>query len=407
MPKGKPRFRGAFKLGLIIGTCGLFAGGCSQMPVNGPMAQEVVDPDSARDNTYVVIDLTPSIVRKLQNQQPRTLSRAFGDIAPAAPQRIGIGDTVSVSIWEAGSGGLFFNQAAAAPGQAAAGSSAGGAGAPAAGARYVTLPNQMVDLDGQITVPYAGRTVVNGMDPAQAQARIEAALNSKALQPQVLLSVVQTQSNVVTVSGDVGQPGRIPLFLQGSRILDVIAQAGGSKWAAYDTTVQLTRNGVSRRVPLGEILANPAENIFLQGGDMVHLLRQPQTVAVLGSTSTNALVPFDTEHLTLAEALAKSGGLNDNQADAKGVFVFRFEPADVVRDLIPQTGQAKLPELTPVVFRANLGQGGTLFLTQAFAMNDKDVVYVADAQSVQLIKLIGLLRNTAVIFQARGAFVTN
>ena len=58
-----------------------------------------------------------------------------------SPKRItlGIGDVVSLTIFEAEAGGLFLpSEAGARPGN------------------FVTLPDQMVDSDGNITVPYAG-----------------------------------------------------------------------------------------------------------------------------------------------------------------------------------------------------------------------------------------------------------
>ncbi len=386
------------------------ASACSLMPVSGPMGSAVVDPDSAKANTYVVVDLTPSILQKLQGMAPKSLASSFGDLQEVPSLTLGIGDAVSVSIWEAGSGGLFFNSSVIAPAPAQSGTgvptSVSAAPSSATGARFVTLPTQVVDHLGNITVPYAGQIRIAGLSPVEAQQRIEHALGKNALQPQVMVSLVQNQSNLVTVSGDVAQPGRLPLYLQGNRLLDVIAQAGGSKWPAYDTTVQLVREGVSRRVRLGEVVANPADNIQMQSGDLLHLIRDPQTVAVLGATTNNnalgpspgnALVSFDTEHLTLAEALAKAGGLRDSQADAKAVFVFRFEPVEVVRALVPGTSGMELPAVTPVVYHANLQQPSALFLSQSFPMHDKDLIYVADTESVQLSKLIQIADNTAVI----------
>jgi polysaccharide export outer membrane protein len=400
-------------LRLTLGVAVMLGAGCSQMPTTGPSSREVVDSDNAQANVYVVVDLTPSVVDKLSKMSPAALTDSFGSVPSAPPQALGVGDTVSVTIWESASGGLFFNQQAGSsstpplmplPIPAPSG---GGVLAPSGGARFVTLPTQMVDLKGEITVPYAGQVAVSGLTPAQAQQKIERGLTHKALQPQVMLSVLQSQSNVVTASGDVNQPQRLPLFLEGSRILDVIAQAGGSKWPAYDSAVQLTRNGISRRVPMRELLANPADNIVLQGGDMVYVYRQPQTVAVLGAITTNALVPFDTERMTLAEALAKAGGLNDNIANQRGLFVFRFQSSDQVRQLVPEAGKMTLPDRVPVAFHVNLEQGGTLFLTESFEMNDKDLVYVADADAAQLAKLASLVRNTAQIFQSRGVFIGN
>ena len=159
-----------------------------------------------------------------------------------------------------------------------------------------------------------------------------------------------------------------------------------------------------------------ARVLAVEAGDLLHVIRDPQTVAVLGATTnnnalgpspSNALVPFDTEHLTLAEALAKAGGLRDTQADAKSVFVFRFEPAAVVRTLVPETAGATLPDMTPVVYHANLKQPSELFLSQSFAMHDKDLIYVADTDSVQLNKLFQVVQNAALILSPAYFFTAH
>ena len=46
----------------------------------------------------------------------------------------------------------------------------------------------------------------------------------------------------------------------------------------------------------------------------------------LGSTGRNEEINFEAQGITLAQALARAGGLNDARSDARGVFIFRFEP---------------------------------------------------------------------------------
>jgi polysaccharide export outer membrane protein len=67
------------------------------------------------------------------------------------------------------------------------------------------------------------------------------------------------------------------------------------------------------------LLADPAENIYALPGDVLTLVEMPQTFAVLGATGQNAQVNFSAERITLAEALAKAGGLLDLPADPAGV----------------------------------------------------------------------------------------
>jgi protein involved in polysaccharide export with SLBB domain len=78
------------------------------------------------------------------------------------PPRItlGIGDVVSVTIFEAEPGGLFApSEPGTRPGN------------------FVTLPSQVVDTNGNITVPYAGTIRARGRTPAEVQEAINEALS--------------------------------------------------------------------------------------------------------------------------------------------------------------------------------------------------------------------------------------
>ena len=73
-------------------------------------------------------------------------------------------------------------------------------------------------------------------------------------------------------------------------------------------------------------LAEPQENVFLRGGDVLTLVREPQTFTTFGAIGQNTVVPFGRITLSLEEAVAKAGGLIDSKSDPNGVFLLRFEP---------------------------------------------------------------------------------
>jgi hypothetical protein len=52
--------------------------------------------------------------------------------------------------------------------------------------------------------------------------------------------------------------------------------------------------------------------------------------------------------IAIAQALAKAGGLLDNRSDPRGVFVFRYEPESVARQLRPDSPLVPRGRLTPV-----------------------------------------------------------
>jgi polysaccharide export outer membrane protein len=202
--------------------------------------------------------------------------------------------------------------------------------------------------------------------------------------------------NQVTVIGDVKTPGRVTLNVSGTRALDAIALAGGNTAPAFDTILQLTRKGQTTRVRLSWIIAHPNEDIFVQPNDVLYVLRDPRMVTILGALKTNSRLQFDTEHLTLAEALGQGGGMVDDQSEPAGVFVFRVEPTSLVTALTNTPAPAASSETMPIVFRVDLRQPQNFFMAQSFQLQDKDIVYVANAESVQLDKVLKIMAHAAV-----------
>src|SRR6185503_11095454 len=142
-------------------------------------------------------------------------------------------------------------------------------------------------------------------------------------------TVMTSTSTFVTVAGDVGHTGQLPLNLGGFRLLDAIATSGGSKDADYNTFVRLTRGGSSATVSLARVVRDPRQNIYFRPNDLVYVYSDPQVYTSFGATLRNTTIPFTSDRLNLAEAVGAAGGLNDLRADARGVFVFRYEDPDV------------------------------------------------------------------------------
>ncbi|WP_232632060.1 polysaccharide biosynthesis/export family protein, partial [Methylobacterium sp. Leaf118] len=271
----------------------------------------------------------------------------FGDNRPAAEPLIGVGDAVAVQIWEAGSGGLFSGPLVA--------------DRFSAGSKSALIPEQIVGPDGAITVPYAGRIKVAGRRTQDVQGLIETELAGKAIQPQVLVSVTRPVSQSVTVTGEATAGSRVPLSGRGDRLLDVIALAGGVRTAVAETFVRLSRGGRTVTVPMSTVVANPRENIFVRANDTLTLVRDPQTFLAVGALGNTTEIPFGAEGLTMAQALARASGLRDSQANPEGLYLFRYEPAGVVRRLRPTSPLLSAP-MVPVVYRVNMRDPQSLFL---------------------------------------------
>jgi polysaccharide export outer membrane protein len=120
-------------------------------------------------------------------------------------------------------------------------------------------------------------------------------------------------------------------------------------------------------------------------------VRRPQTFSVFGATGKNTAVTFNSEKLSLAEALAKAGGLLDERADPSAVFLFRYEPVSVVRALGQPIATGAPPGMSPVAYRLDLSDANSYLLARRFPVHDKDIVFVADAQSREVFKFFEAL----------------
>jgi polysaccharide export outer membrane protein len=363
----------------LLAAAGLLMSGaaCTFLPAAGPTsAQITAAATSANETGFTIVDVTPAVLAELGKIKPPTFIGRFPIGGISAPRVIGIGDALSISIWEAGDGGLFS------PG--AAGSIVVG------GSRQTQLPPTLVDRTGEITVPYAGRIRVAGRTPREVEQAIVEKLGDRAIQPQAVVNIHTNTANTVNVLGDIGG-GQIPLTQRDDRLLDVIAMAGGAKSPAYDTLVRLTRGNVTGTVSLQRVISDPRENISIKPGDTIVLLRSPQTFTSFGASNSVAQVPFEAETISLAEAMARVGGPNDQRADAAAVFLFRFEEPTIAQAL--SQGAAAGVGRVPLVYRIDLRSAEGYFYAQTFPVRDKDTIYVANAAAYDLSKFFTFIRS--------------
>jgi len=146
-------------------------------------------------------------------------------------------------------------------------------------------------------------------------------------------------------------------------------------------------------LPLETIIRDPKQNIVLNPGDVVTSIFQPNSFTVLGATGKNEEMNFEAQGISLAQALARTGGLDDNRADARGVFIFRFE-SPTAMDLAGKTVKMTPEGKIPVIYRLNLKDPATFFVAQSFPIQNKDVMYVSNAPAAELQKFLNIIVST-------------
>jgi polysaccharide biosynthesis/export protein len=206
------------------------------------------------------------------------------------------------------------------------------------------------------------------------------------------VSVAAFRSQRVYVAGSVRQPGAYPVTNVPMRLLDAVNAAGGLDEVADWRHVLLTRDGKEYSLSLRAVYerGDGRYNVLLKGGDVIHVGRgEDNKVFVLGEIEKPSSLNMGRNGMTLAEALAESGGINELQADASGIFVMRraVEAEGRYIDL----------------YQLDMKDATALVLADEFRLSPRDIIYVTAAPIARWNRVISQLMPTVqgVYFGAR------
>lgn len=376
---------------LALAAAATSLGGCSSFGAAGPGTKSVrsVEGEAYAAADISVVELDDSATRRMAEYSlSSSFAQVFGDETVQSPL-IERGDSVGVTIWEAPPAVLFGSVAPVASGGTMVSQSS-------------TIPEQPVDENGTIAVPFVGKVAVAGRTPAEVEHEIAQRLRGRAHDPQVLVRLLGNQASNVTVLGEVANSRRVPLTNTGERLLDVLAAAGGPREDVDKTTLRLTRGNRAATMPLDAVILDPAQNVRLKANDVLTVIHQPYSFIALGAVQRNAEVPFEGSGLTLAQALGRIGGLREDRADIRGVFIFRFEEPQILSPEVEAGARKTLAGKVPVVYRLDLSDASSFFVAQEFAIRDDDIIYVSNAPGADLQKFLATLSNAALSAIAIG-----
>jgi polysaccharide export outer membrane protein len=372
-------------------SLGVTAGCSSAVPNNGPIALTVERSGVKKSSyeipqtntSYDVVKVDERVANSVTALGQPSLVRTFGlGGAPGTPV-IGVGDELSVTIFEAGPDGLFSTTEH----------------------KSTTVP-VVVQPDGHGQIPYAGSVLFAGKTLEGARQEIARALKAKAVEPDVIVTMSKNLSRTASVQGAVGNPQIVQLGLAPAPLTSVIAMAGGPQKAPYDTYVTLTRGRRSSTVLLQSIIDNPKDDIYIVPRDKLFLTYDPQTFTALGSSEKAGRIPFDTSKLSLVEATALAAGAMPQLADPKGYFIFRYEYEAVYRQVV---GESRFEELLskgmmankdglyPIVYRIDMSDPQSYIVAQSFPVRSKDVLYLSHHPSTDFVKFTTLISTPVAI----------
>lgn len=345
-------------LGLALGAC---------VSSDGPSPSEVRR--DARAGDVPILELNPETIAALGQPAGPTGFANFS-MQPYTPGVIQPGDAITVRIFETGEEGLLS----------------------VANAASIDLGEFVVSPSGDVSLPFVGNIRVAGNSVTGAQRVITERLRASAIDPQATVNVGLSPSNAFTVQGAVRQGGVFAITPRGERVLDAVAMAGGTEGDPESTTVSVTRGSTTGRQAYATLLEDPSQNVPLRPGDTVIVGGGSARFIADGAVNSAGEFTFVEGELSLSQAIAQAGGLQDARANPRAVFVFRRQPPgesfrmrerdgsirNVFGDVIFQT------EFDNPVERLNAGQ---------FFLRDGDVLYVGNAPLAQFSKFFQIFNT--------------
>ncbi len=350
----------AFTFSLALG---LTLTGCVLAP------GQYVSPDSwlsSRDEPEVeVIPITP----KLLATEPAALRgddipRELLDYKPSV-YRIGPGDSLYITVWD--------HPELTAPSGAQINSS--------------DANGRMIRPDGTLFYPYIGAVMVDGMTIEQLRSELTQRLTKYIPSPQVDVAVLRFASQKVFVSGAFLKGTPVPITTVPLSLSDALGQAGIDPTASLGGLV-LERDGVRYGINMDRLAqqsGNALGRIIMKSNDSLYLpFNDRRKIYVLGEVTTQRALPFRTDGMSLAEAIASVGGLRQETAKGRSVYVIRG---------VDVAGGNAGPQTT--VYQMNANSVTALAMADRFQLRSGDMVYVGPAQIARWNRFISSLLPSA------------
>jgi polysaccharide export outer membrane protein len=338
----------------LLAVASLLVGGCALSP--GLVVDAKTAPHARVDNSLLATPVTAEVVAALRAERERAAPPIdLPVVAEPFVYRLGPQDRLHISVWnhpDLGSG-QQGNQALP---------SVAIQSGPAAPINPATASDRIVDDDGTVFVPLAGKVPAVGLTVPEFRERLAARLREFVHDPQVEVQVSEYRSQRVFVAGQVRTPGAVPVTAVPLRVTDALAQAGGALIDADLSDVRLTRAG--RRVVLDldrlYYKGDPAANLLLQHGDVLTVPdRQNQKIFVLGEVNQPKSYILRRGDVTLAEALADAGGPNAIASSTAHIYLLRLDD-----------------EGKPRVYHLDAREPAALLLAEALPVQAGDLVVV-------------------------------
>ena len=340
----------AFLLAICLGGCSILPGSFV-VPGKAPIVKESEEEPASVD--YTLIKITPMVVRELSEQRKAESSGVDGSLpivkSSSHPYKLGPQDVLRIFVW--GNPDLTPVTTTVSTTNVAS-----------------TPAGRTIDDNGNIFFPLAGTIQASGLTVSQFRLALSKRLSKFIKDPQVEVDVAGFRSQKVFVSGEVRNPGVIPITDQPLLLTDALGLAGGSTANADLYGVVLTRGAASVTINADKLYYNGdlSRNVLLQNGDVISVPdRMMRKVFVLGEVGNAVSVNQARSYvmrrgeMTLTEVLSDAGGANPWTAAANEIYVMRAD----------KNGK-------PTVYILDALQPQALIMAEQFPIKPRDVIFV-------------------------------
>ncbi|MEX0732974.1 MAG: polysaccharide export protein [Aquisalimonadaceae bacterium] len=265
---------------------------------------------------------------------------------------------------------------------------------PAGLTQNIEEAGRVVRSDGTMFYPYTGTIEVAGLTTDEIRRLISQRLAPFIESPQVDVRVASFRSQKVYVTGEVNEPGILPVTDVPLTVMDAINLAGGFNEMADRRLAVLTRDGRNYPVDMQALYTRGEDNLSLRHGDVLHVQDNlSNKVFVLGEVSKQLSAPMDRRgRLTLMEAISDAEGFDLSTANTGAIYVFRGERVDD-----PDGGD---PFIVPTIYELDARQGVALILADRFQLEPRDIVFVSASGLVRYNRVVQqILPTVQFLFQ--------
>lgn len=354
-----------YQLPFLVLTTALL-GGCTLIPGShfssayGTVVDQYHDQDDDLTELVDIYPITAASVLAAPSQPLAASDQQLRQQVADYDYLVGPGDVLSVTVWD-------HPELTTPAGQYRSSEEAG----------------NWVHTDGTMFYPYIGNIKVAGLKVSEVRDLISKQLAKYVESPQVDVTIAAFRSKWVYVTGEVAQPGTLPITNIPLTLIDAVNKAGGMTEFADWQTVVLNRGEQRYRFSLRDLYksGDVSQNMLLQPNDVVHISRNDDNkVFVLGEVGKQQTLPMGRNGKTLAEALADAEGMSQITSNATGVFVMRKAPE--------QSGRIA------DVYQLNVKNMAAMVLADSFHLQERDIVYVTAAPITRWNRVIGQLLPT-------------